>query len=435
MCRITALILISLFMPFFSAFILGVNMTETGLLSYDKLTKLILIYIGIIVVFKRKKTSFPRDFPVYFWLLVSIIAVLSLHQLYTDSTGFFAINAQKEIVRLSTFLIVLFIVALYGLRVEDCRFLVLCFAFIGLTVGLISVYHSITGVSDMTGKYVGGFLRAGTGIIGANFLGSLLNLATLASIAGYLTVSKVQYKPLFFFAIIGSQLGRFTTFSSGSFFSIIISVFVLLLLLRTYDRKNYVVTVKALFVASCVLLGAVIISGTGEVVLYRLFLSDEYVMSSSIGSRLEQYEAYIALISKDPWGLLVGYGAADFPVVYGLSMTMHNVFVRSLAIGGVVCFTAFTALWYLSFKNFTYDIKSEDGLYRTISICFFAAFIGWTFQSLTLPAFASTLQWFFFILAYALRHLERTETAAVAHQPNSNKNYIQMKFNASTSCK
>ena len=130
-------------------------------------------------------------------------------------------------------------------------------------------------------------------------------------------------------------------------------------------------------------------------------MSDDIVLRSSVYSRLDQYTAYFELLYNEPMRFFYGYGSAGLVEALGLNLDMHNAFLRALGVGGILFFLAFIAIWYKSLKGFFYASKTNDVECRIISIFLFAAFIGWSVQSLTLPVTTGVIQWVFFILAFA----------------------------------
>jgi O-antigen ligase len=158
----------------------------------------------------------------------------------------------------------------------------------------------------------------------------------------------------------------------------------------------------------------VLIATTGlfDAFFYRIKLSDEFVRRASIESRLEQYSNFLEMIKEEPSRILVGCGTASFPNKLRLSLDLHNGYLRPLGVAGILGFLCFNTLCVLCLRNFLAAARRSDGSLKVVSIFFFAAFVGWSFQAAVQPDDTSVIQWFFFIMGYVLM---RSASFATGH--------------------
>lgn len=429
MNKIVVILLLSLLLSAaLVGFLTGVSITESGFFSLDKIIKFLVLTLAFLtLLFQRSKFNIPEDIWRYILLGLFILLTLLVHHLFSESTDdFFIFRAQKEIVRLSVMLIIFLLCSTASLKSSDYRILVYSFAAAGLLLGILAVYHSVSGVVDQPWRSVGAYLRAGVGITDGNTVAAILNITSMAALAGYLIEKKLLTKLLFLSFLVIAQAGRFATFSNGALLSIVITIVAASLLLKVYHRKVLKPFLRIfLFIA---FLFFVFILGTGifRTVFYRAMLSDEHVKGASIYSRLDQYEGYVNLIKKEPANLIFGVGTASLPAKLGRGLDLHNSYIRPLAVGGTGAFLSFLFLWWLCLRNFIFSIKAKqvNEIHRTISILFFAGFIGWSFQAATLPSDTSVVQWFFFMFAYVFRRTACQRSGSVVSSVQSNRTIV-----------
>lgn len=413
--RMFVVLLFSLFTPYFTGLLTDASMSATGLVSFDKAAKFILVYLLLITAFvKGRKINFQTRPGGYFWLAGLYLLILVVHYLFSadaDTTN--ALRAQKEVVRLVTFTLLMLICATISLRKSDLILLIVLLGAFGIPLGLLSIEQSMTGSSSISWKHVGNYLRAGTDIVDANALGAVLNLTAFSALASFMIARKWWHKAVFLSSIIISQIARFSTFSSGSLISLCISVATVLVLLRKFNRKAFGSVLKALVAGIAAIVVILIVTGAYQWVFYRISLSDEHVVKASVTSRLRQYEGFWELLRNEPLRIFYGTGTAYGPDMLGAGADLHNSYLRPLLVAGILGFASFIYLWYRSLRIFYSAAASSivDKDITVIRVLIFSAFIGWSFQAATIPVDTTAIMWFFFILAFAFTGM-RDETAA-----------------------
>lgn len=383
-------------------------MNESGLSSIDKLIKLAAFALAfMILLFQRKKLNMPRD--IWIYILAGIFILFSFlvnYLLFDYSDDFTAFQAKKEIVRLAIVLVVFVLCVAVSSDTSDYRLFVYAFGIMGLLLSILAIHHSLTGEVEAPSAYVGDYLRAGTETTDTNYLGAILNIVSVAVLIGCLIQNKLLSKILFLSLLVIIQCARFATFSTGSLLSFVITVIAAICLLEKYRMETLKPFLKTVLFLTFLFIILIWRTGLLTTIFYRVLLSDDTVKQSSINSRVDQYKEYIEFIKEKPASLILGIGTANARTMLGTGGHFHNSYLRPLAVGGIVAFGCFLFLWWHCLRDFIFSIKTsqENEVHHMVSIFFFASFIGWSFQSGTLPADASTIQWFFFIFAYLLRH-------------------------------
>ena len=416
-------ILIALFIPFLFGLSANISILHSGIFSIDKLIRISILYVCIItLLMELRYSTIPQDFNPYLIASITILVILSVHLLYSSSGDFYSIRAKKEVLRIAA-LILIFTVCAYGALIHfDYQFLAKGLAVLGLLTGMLAIMHSFTGQVSWSSPYVGSYLRAGTSLVDANILGAFLNITTFSALAVYLIVKKLQYKLILIAAILIMLTGRFFTFSTGSLASLSLSTVAAYLLFYKYNKENFRHYLRILLFILIVFSILITMTDMFDTFFYRLDFSKEQVMKSSITGRINQHKSYFALLRDEPSRILYGYGTAELPIRLGTG-DLHNGYLRPLAIGGIPLFVCFAFLLWRCFVDFSSAVRNSTNDMQSISICFFAAFIGWSFQAATLPDDTSLLQWFFFILAYILSKISIQTNIAITNRPaysNSN---------------
>ena len=404
--RLFLILLISLFMPFVLGLISGESTAVSGLSSIDKLLKPVLIMILLLALILNNKWQSRRPMFGYVLSALALILILFSHLLVSSNTGD-SMPAIKELARLSGFLVFLICCSMVNLKDSDYRFLLYLLGLIALPVAILSIHHSFTGDLDKSWKYVGGYLRAGSGILDANALAGLINLVSLCALGSFLIVRNKTYKAYFFMAFVIGQAARFTTFSTGSFINILLALMVIIYMLRKHDAFNFKRVFRIGVLSVFIIVGLMAYYGLFEAAFYRLTFSDDKVVDASVGSRLSQYEDLINVIQERPSILFIGAGNSEARTLVRNGLEFHNAYLRPLLTTGLIGFIAFLFICFKSYKNYqTVIMKMSEANENTVPyIIFYAAFIGWSFQAATIPADTSVIQWFYLILGYSLGNL------------------------------
>jgi len=401
-----AILILFLLMPFLGFLIRMTTLETADLIS--KITKTLLVYIiSLLVVAKYRLID--KECNKYLGITLFLAIPYLIHFFFSKSnTELFNIFAMNELIVLLYMIIIFIISSMLAFKANDYYFLIWSFVIYGIALAVLSIWFSISiKPTKYFYMYVGKFLRAGTGITDSNMLAAILNICSIAAITVYLIEKNILKKFFSLLAFFISQAGRFLTFSTGGFFSIIISLIVLFLFLKGKDKGKMT---KFILIVLVIASAIIMTSGMGEILFYRLKLSDEAVKQSSVYSRLEQHTEFIRIVKQNPLILVYGVGSARLPELLGLNITLHNSYLRPLAIGGISSFVAIILLYWLSFKNFQISFKySTDSKTRIVTASFFAAFIGWLFQLATLPADVSGVNLFFFSFAYSLKRSVRRD--------------------------
>jgi hypothetical protein len=374
------------------------------LLAGDKIIKPVLIlvlYLALIVNGRWSKRMAISGYLVpasLFFLVIFVHFVLTLSIPNVDP-------GAKEIVRYFAFIIILIACSMVKLKTVDYLFLFRLLALIGVPLALFAIQQGFFGADvGKSWKYIGGVLRAGTDIVDANSLGAVLNIMSLSALGCYLVAKGVLEKMLFFIAFLVEQAARFTTFSSGSFISFVLSILVLLYFMRKYDKKMFKQYIVVVWVGAAVMFGGMLYYGLIETAFYRLTLSDDNVYEASVGSRWGQYVDLVKIITEEPQVFLVGVGPALIKYKMSNGLDFHNSYIRSLLSAGIIGFVCFMYLWWRSMRNYLqaigYAYQKNESAVLYVILC--SMFIGWSFQSATVPADTSVVFWFYLILAYSL---------------------------------
>lgn len=392
-------------MPFFG-FLLRMTAAETADFV-SKIVRVLLFYIvalfGIAVLTIYKKLALDKEFGKYLLCILFLSLPYLFHFLFSKSRiEEMNIVAMNELVIFLYMILIFALLSIISFKSSDYYFTVLSFVFFGIILSSLSIWFSLSMTPERyLDRFVGGFLRAGTEVTDPNLLGALLNLCSMTAIGLYLFKETALIKTFSILSFLIIQAGRFLTFSTGSFFNILISLLILPALLpRKHRGKMFKLFIIIITLSTVV----IVASGLAEVLFYRITFSDEAAKESSIYSRIDQHREFIRLLEEKPIILFYGVGSAKLPEMLNLPVTLHNSYLRPLAVGGLTAFSAFIFLYFLCFRNFFISFKYTSDLKMKLLIAiFFSAFIGWSFQAATLPFEASGINLFFFTIAYSLK--------------------------------
>lgn len=394
--------IIFLFIPFLGFLIRMTAEESSDIVS--KIIKAFLLYIVcFLIVASCKKISIDKEYGKYFWATLFLAIPYLIHFFLSKShIEHFNTYAMSELIVLAYMIILFTVASLMNFEFNDYRFLLWGFAICGIVLGFQSMWYSVSVVpTSFLDRYVGEFLRAGTEATDPNLVSAVLNICSMAGIGLYLIGKNIIGKIFSIFAFLISQAGRFLTFSTGGFLSILISLTILFLLLKGNVRRAMFRFIIIILIISSVL---IISSGMADILFYRITFLDEATAQSSVYSRLEQHSEFLRLMGERPLMLLFGVGSARLPELLGLNITLHNSYLRPLAIGGIISFGAFVFLYWLCLRNFQKSLRyTLNPKMKFIIAPLFAAFIGWSFQAATLPADSSGVNIFFFVIAYSLK--------------------------------
>lgn len=397
-----------LLMPFLGAFLRLVMIEETADLPSKIIRSFLLYFVLIFSITSLKILNIPKSSSKYFLLVFLWTTPYLIHFLFSKSTTeIFNITAVNEIYNLIYLIFAYFILSQIRFRHTDYYFLIKSLSTLGLFLGIPAIWYSINVKSELTHMYIGQFLRSGVEATDPNLLSAILNISSIASLGLYFIGENRYWKFVAFLIFLISQIARFLTFSIGGFISIVLSLVSLFFILQRQQKiKFFKLTILIIiFFAS-----GMLITKTVDIFFYRIIhlTSDESVAKSAIYSRESQYREFFKLLQQSPEVLLHGIGSAKLPEALGQGLTLHNSYLRPLAVGGIVSFISYLLLYWLSFKNFIKALKySFNPKMKFIVALLFAAFIGWSFQAATLPNDTSLVNLFFFPLAYSF---ERSTT-------------------------
>lgn len=405
MAKLVVILLLSFFLPFLIGLLSQSNMVDRAVFSIDKVLKLLLIYLLLIIALKSR-FMIPRHFLKYPGLALVYLFILFAHYSFTDGNPSTMLHARTEVIRLTGFIIIFFMCAMTKFDSGSLRLLLRCLGVFGFFLGFSMIWHSLAGEAAQSQVYYAygqSFRRGGTGIVAAPYFAALANITSMAAIAGFLVERKWLYKTFFLLTFAVSQSGRFLTFSSGGLISFVLSMVAALFLLNRYDKKTYRIFLKVSLAMVSIFSVVILTTELKDILFYRLLLSDEHVMTASIYSRLDQYMGLWEVFRASPWKVLYGIGTAEQNSLLGTEL--HNTYLRPLAVAGIGGFLAFITLYWLAFKNFNHAIKQgeNDRIHFLTSLFFFAGFIGFSFQAAFSPADTSVITWFFFMTAYILK--------------------------------
>ena len=430
MNRLLIILFAVLFVDFIIAMALELSILATGFAGPGKIMKLLAIYLLLVVfLFNLRRLSLHKGVLVYFLFSLMIIVPYYLHYLYGHLYGTSAIQMlrpQKELVRLASMVLIMGISFHVKLRSEDLTYFIRLFCILAVFTAAVSILHSMTGVSVFEARRFGSFVRAGSDLVDANYLGAVLNLFTFIAIAGYFIAPKGSRRNRFFYVALFCIAARFMTLSNGALLSFLVSLVAAIVISRRYNETVFKIFVSR--AAMCVVAFFVILMVTNidEFIFARLKPDSVHIQKSSVGSRVKQIVGFKDLVVEEPSVLLWGVGPSGLRKrIVVSSRELHNSYLRTLGGGGIFAFTGFMGLVYLCFRNFSVAVRtSRKGSVQSIlSIFLYSSFIGWFVQAGTAPADSSVLYWFFFILAYILRRSVeydmRSNDEVVSHEPPS----------------
>lgn len=400
-----SILLLLLFVPLLRG-LGGTNVIMSDLFSPDKMGLIVILFFVVIVLLMRGGKRFRINLAVFAYLIPSLIFFLILvyHYAFTEkATVDEFLYAKKEIVRFAFFIVLLLFSSVLRMRMKNYLFLVYQFALFGIPLGMMAVYSALTGTSTRRDMVVGEFVRAGGDLTSTNNLAAVLNITTLCALSAFLIVKRPSQKILWFAAALISQGGRFFTFSNGSVAGIVVSVFVVLFFSWKYDRMMYVRIRRGIVIFIVVLATLTVSSGKAALLLGRLMETDKKGTLVSVSSRLSQYEGLWNLMVNEPDKLLFGVGTANVHSTLKTKQTLHNAYLLPLVTAGIGGFVAFLSLWGLAFRNFYSAVRVSVGSKEdmAVTIFIFAAFIGYSFQILTVPYSLSVSTLFFFLLSFS----------------------------------
>ncbi len=384
-----------------------------------RIMKVSFVYLGGIAILYARRSYVPKQFSAYICFTFVIFLICLYHYMLLPA-GFESQFQQKNLITIGGFLLVMLIVLLTVFSKKDILLLTYFIGGTGIVLGGIAIFHSLFGKSVQDIMYVGPFLRAGSDATGALMLSAILNLTTVLSIASYLLTTRYSLKVLFLVSVLVSQAGRFLTFSTAGFFSILLSVLVAYILLRKKsENKTLRKTLLRLMLAFIVIFAILVVFFDLEkIIFYRLLLSDELIVRQSITSRFDQYFHLLSLIYEEPLRLVLGYGDDGYLAVSNARIFIHNVFLNMFATYGIFAMFSFVGLYWLSFKHLRETINSADRELAVLGIFYMAAFFGWFVHALTYPGDKSVVQWVFFILPICFIKVKlkdcRTESAILS---------------------
>lgn len=400
---------IFLLIPFLGYFLRMFTLSADLGDTISKIIRALLIYFSLLIILIKSKGVKIRNNSIkYFILLLFFSAPYFLHFFVSGKSGVehYDNAATRELILLSATLLVFLMVSSAKFTLHNWLFLMPAMLFLGIFLGVYSFWFAINYSTKIPAFSAYDFTRAGLEVTDPNYVGALLNILSLSGIYLFLTTGNFLAEYLSILAFLIIQVDRVFTFSNGSLVNSIIS---LLLLIALIDDKKYKKKLYIIFGFLILLTIFIFISNLKKILFYRIpYWGESLEAQRSFLSRFEQLTQFTKLINDNPLLLLYGLGSARLPIALGLNHTIHNAPIRSLAIGGILSFSSFLCLWLLTYKNFKHSIKHcKNEKLKIMLIILLSAFIGWSVQSLTLPADVSALNLFFWSLAYSLANTVR----------------------------
>jgi hypothetical protein len=402
-------IILSLLLPFVTAFIFQVNRIHSPIGSPDNIIRGAVLGAALLfAVIDRKKFPLRAAAPFLVPALV-MLAVLLIHYLVSPGTGAFLVKAKKELVRLSALIFYMVAVAYYSRSRVNWYFLVRALVVMGLVLAPLAIHHAFTGETASMDQTVGKYLRAGFGIVGTAPLAAVLNLCSLAGLAIFFLEGKKPLSWAGLVAVAVMQYARMLTFSTAGYISIAVSVAVILFLFWRKVPELFLRATVISFMGVLVMSLYFFMTPSGKTVSHRLRMADDQVKAVSIDTRVNQAQGYLEEVKREPVKLLTGFGTGKLPEIMPNNEDPHNAFIRSLAVGGVVQLAAFSTLCFLALASFWRSVSSPDRQHRILAIVFLAATAGRLVQSLTTPHDLHISLWCFFLVALSWNVWSRWE--------------------------
>ena len=201
---------------------------------------------------------------------------------------------------------------------------------------------------------------------------------------------------------IFSIAGRFFTFSTGSFLNLIASFVVFTIVIFAIDKKLFKIIIVGGSVFGFCMLLYLYFSDLGSTLLYRIMLSDDYVLEASIGSRLSQYSSVGKAFGKNPEYLVFGFGNILTPQLMEDPIKPHNILLRVISGSGLIGLAMFMYLFLITFYVFLKNAFHSDSFKSVFSALMVSLFFGWFLQAQTLPADTSIMTFFYFSVALGI---------------------------------
>lgn len=321
-------------------------------------------------------------------------------------------SAVSEVVRLAYWAMLLFAVSNVGLGERWLKRVLGIQAWMGFLAGVATVLSAYLSTTSLIGNQIGDLTRAGTGYVDPNVLGGYLTVSAICALALSFAGSR-EARRVYFMLFVASSAARFWTFSNGSLLGEICGVAALLVLtgaLRpTRLRKEVVLLGVGALAGAAVLLG---VHGASLLLDRIPGLSDKLAYGASVTSRVAQYVGVERMISTAPAKLITGVGAVSVVPDLGTGYTLHNALLRPLLVGGVLAFLSYLLANAVAIRSVLHARRGVmRGTPRMLLCGLLAAYVGWTVQSLTLPADSYTIEWYLLALMLAVASATTAESA------------------------
>ena len=310
----------------------------------------------------------------------------------------------------------------YGISSEHMRLFIYIFA-MGLTTSgnlrfshenfcvffklffLITLTFMLFEIGDI---FLNGIFAArfGIGIVDPNYLSAVISIALIYPLMVMLTSNKLSEIIIAALASMLLIVFKLLTGSTGGVLSLIVT-FVSMLIMLNGRQGNRYVTYLALSIFFPAFILSIFLPEIFSQAFYRILAvvnNDVEIMSQSVDSRMIQYQKFFALILQDNFSYV--FGVSSEKITSFIGQELHNSFLRPILAGGIFSFILFlflNAYVFVIGKRATVryrrlGLRNEN----LLSVLLLSFFVGWCFQSLTVPQETLPLFWAYFSIILLL---------------------------------
>lgn len=340
---------------------------------------LILVFFGIYILFKEKKSPFKvPELKLFSWLTFGYFIVMLLS--IVQSEGF--VDELYHLGRKAHFALApLIALAIYRVKLPLNKLLLNIK--IGLIIiGAIVIYQDFSGYSRPSGMY------------NANIFGDIVLVMVFFSLVNLFEEGRFSR----ILGVISSSLGVYAIILSGNrgtlLMLIVMSIVYLLIIFKKYFSGNVKKKLISIIVLS-VILGVLsthskVQSGFQTAYKNLLSSSEGYDVRSSSGIRVEMWKGSVEAFKDSPW-TGHGYRNATKVVAKYVNPTvksnvlgyshLHNEYITNLISAGIVGLISVLLLLFVPLKVFIQNLKNDDIFlysFMGVLLCISYAGIGMT---------------------------------------------------------
>lgn len=318
---------------------------------------LILVFMGIYILFKKKEYPFKvPEIKLLSWLTFGYFVVMLLS--IVQNEGFF--NELYHLGRKAHFALApLIALAIYRVKLPINQ-LILNIKVGLIIIGIIVIYQDLSGSTRPSGMY------------NANVFGDLVLVMIFFSLINLFEEERLSKV----FSVISSSIGVYAVILSGNrgtFLTLVVlSVLYLLIVFKKYfpgNVKQKLISIIVLSVILGVLSSHSSVQSGFQIAFRNLFSSAEgYNINSSSGLRVEMWRGSVVAFKESPW---TGHGYRNANAVVSKYVKeeiqesvfafthLHNEYITNLVSAGIIGLISVLALLLLPLKVFVQNFRRD----------------------------------------------------------------------------